>query len=61
MLAKFINEKLAGKVENKQLFIDGDAEDPIAVPLDLEPETGFFRKRRFYLRSEVVESREERG
>ena len=28
MLAKFINEKLAGKVENKQLFIDGDAEDP---------------------------------
>ena len=35
MLAKFINEKLAGKVENKQLFIDGDAEDPIAVPFDL--------------------------
>ena len=44
MLAKFINEKLAGKVENKQLFIDGDAEDPIAVPLDLEPETWLSEK-----------------
>ena len=58
MLAKFINEKLAGKVENKQLFIDGDAEDPIAVPLDLEPETGFSEKDDLSP-DEVVESREE--
>lgn len=57
MLAKFINEKLAGKVENKQLFIDGDAEDPIAVPLDLEPETGFSEKDDLSP-DEVVESRE---
>lgn len=49
MLAKFINEKLAGKVENKQLFIDGDAEDPIAVPLDLEPKLAF-PKKTIYLR-----------
>ena len=46
MLAKFINEKLAGKVENKQLFIDGDAEDPIAVPLTWNRKLAF-PKRRF--------------
>lgn len=38
MLAKLINEKLAGKEENRQLFIEEDQEDLINVPLDLETE-----------------------
>ena len=49
MLAKFINEKLAGKVENKQLFIDGDAEDPIAFHWTWNRKLAF-PKKTIYLR-----------
>lgn len=38
MLAKFINEKLARKEDADELLIEEEAEDPVVVPLDLEPD-----------------------
>ncbi len=38
MLAKFINEKLARKEDADELLIEEETEDPVVVPLDLEPD-----------------------
>lgn len=59
MLAKFINEKLAGKVENKQLFIDGDGGRSDSCSIGLGTGNWLFRKNDDLSPDEVVESREE--
>ena len=60
MLAKFINEKLAGKEENRQSFIEEDPEDLIAVPLELRSEAEFSEKDGFSS-DDMSEGRDEEG
>lgn len=58
MLAKFINEKLARKEDADELLIEEETEDPVVVPLDLEPDEESSEKDDLSL-DEVAENRDE--
>lgn len=58
MLSKFINEKLARKEDADELLIEEETEDPVVVPLDLEPDEESSEKDDLSL-DEVAENRDE--
>jgi len=58
MLAKFINEKLARKEDADELLIEEETEDPVVVPLDLEPDEESSEKNDLSL-DEVSENHDE--
>lgn len=58
MLAKFINEKLVRKEDADELLIEEETEDPVVVPLDLEPDEESSEKNDLSL-DEVSENHDE--